>query len=298
MEHSKGKPILSFDVFEADLQTCELRQNGIVVHLQEQPFQVLWTLLEHPGELISREQLRAAVWPDGTFVDFDHALNTAIKKIRHALDDDALAPRFVQTMPRRGYRFLVPVQRSDRAAAAEGASRRVGKAGLRYRWATAAAGLLLAIVIIAGVVWRGKAKMASPPERRITLAVLPVTNLSDDSDLDRLCEHLTEATTARLVALSPERLGVTARSATGELRSSTQAAAEIGHELDVDYIVESSIRYNGDSVRVTSQIVRTSDQSYVWRDYVDGIYGDDQGTEHQVTSAVTAKVEKLLLRNR
>lgn len=91
MEPKVTQNVLSFGAFEADLSTGELRKNGILVHLQEQPFQVLKVLLEHPRELISREQLRAAVWPQNTFVDFDHALNTAVKKIRHALDDDALS---------------------------------------------------------------------------------------------------------------------------------------------------------------------------------------------------------------
>src|ERR1700726_425857 len=99
-----------FSVFEADLRVGELRKNGVKVKLQDQPFQILAILLENPGELVSREDLRQRLWPSDTFVDFDHSLNSAVKKLRQALSDDADTPRFVETVPRRGYRFIAPVQ--------------------------------------------------------------------------------------------------------------------------------------------------------------------------------------------
>lgn len=105
-----GPRILRFGLFEADLQSGELRRNGVRVRLQEQPFQVLVLLLTRPGEVVTREQLREKLWPADTFVDFDHSLNTAINKIREALGDSASNPRFVETLARRGYRFIAPVQ--------------------------------------------------------------------------------------------------------------------------------------------------------------------------------------------
>ena len=108
----RSEQIVRFGVFEADLQTGELRKNGSKVSLQGQPFQVCAILLEHSGELVTREELRRKVWPEDTFVDFDHALNTAITKIRAALGDEADNPRFVETLPRRGYRFIAPVQKA------------------------------------------------------------------------------------------------------------------------------------------------------------------------------------------
>src|SRR6476660_7459577 len=105
----RSAQIVRFGLFEADLETGELRKNGAKVPLQGQPFQVCAILLSHAGELVSREELRQQVWPEDTFVDFDHALNTAITKIRLALGDQADNPRFVQTLPRRGYRFIAPV---------------------------------------------------------------------------------------------------------------------------------------------------------------------------------------------
>ena len=106
---SNGNRLLQFGIFEVDLKAGELRRNGSKVRLQEQPFQVLTVLLEQPGEVVSREELRNRLWPADTFVDFDHSLNAAIRRLREALGDSADSPRFVETVARRGYRFLVPV---------------------------------------------------------------------------------------------------------------------------------------------------------------------------------------------
>jgi cholera toxin transcriptional activator len=109
-EASSAGKIVRFGVFEADFVSGELRKNGSLVHLQEQPFQVLGVLLERPGEMVTRDDLRSKLWPADTFVDFDHSLNTAVNKLREALGDAAANPRFVQTVARRGYRFIAPVQ--------------------------------------------------------------------------------------------------------------------------------------------------------------------------------------------
>src|SRR5271163_4804456 len=108
---------LRFGVFELDVRTGELRKHGLRVRLQEQPFQVLAMLLEHPGEVVSREELQKKLWPADTFVDFDHGLNKAINKVRDALGDSAESPRFVETIARRGYRFLAEVKTADAAPA-------------------------------------------------------------------------------------------------------------------------------------------------------------------------------------
>jgi len=105
--------IIRFGVFEADLQTGELRKRGSRIRLQEQPFQVLVSLLEKPGELVTREELQQQLWPSDTFVDFDHGLNTAINKIREVLGDSAARPQYIETLPKRGYRFIAPVEKND-----------------------------------------------------------------------------------------------------------------------------------------------------------------------------------------
>src|SRR5258708_7977143 len=144
--NSSGK-IVRFGVFEADLQTGELRKNGMKVPLQGQPFQVCAILLESPGTLFTREELRRRVWPEDTFVDFDHALNTAITKIRIALGDEADNPRFVETLPRRGYRFIGSLDKPNPQAPSPMAPR--GRLKSRIRpWMLAMASLLIAATAI------------------------------------------------------------------------------------------------------------------------------------------------------
>src|SRR5437763_12245009 len=106
---ASGGATLRFGVFEVDPKTGELRRNGARVRLQDQPLQILFTLLERPGEVVTRDELRARLWPDDTFVDFEHSINTAVRRLRDALGDSAENPRFVETVARRGYRFLAPV---------------------------------------------------------------------------------------------------------------------------------------------------------------------------------------------
>ncbi len=166
-EVNRSAQIVRFGVFEADLQTGELRKNGVRVPLQGQPFQVCAILLSHSGELVSREELRQQVWPEDTFVDFDHALNTAVTKIRIALGDDADNPRFVETLPRRGYRFIGPV---DKPSALTGRFKRLpAKARLISVGAT-----LLALVSGIGI-WRFSRNRAEAP--LASLEVVPLTVL-------------------------------------------------------------------------------------------------------------------------
>src|SRR6266566_6174930 len=138
----RSRRIVRFGVFEADFETGELRKNGAKIPLQGQPFQVCAILLSHSGELVSREELRQKVWPEDTFVDFDQALNTAITKIRIALGDDADNPRFVETLPRRGYRFIAPVEKPASRAPSPGAPKRRFER-LRARWTLIGVGAAL-----------------------------------------------------------------------------------------------------------------------------------------------------------
>src|ERR1700751_3841796 len=111
MSTSPKSRVVRFGSFEADLHTRELRKHGLKVKVQEQPFQVLAMLLARPGELVTREEIRSRLWPQDTFIDFDHGLNAAVRRLRDALNDDAETPRFIETLPRRGYRFIAPVEK-------------------------------------------------------------------------------------------------------------------------------------------------------------------------------------------
>ena len=145
MTDNEANSVIRFGTFEADLRAGELRRNGSKIRLQDQPFQVLAVLLARPGELVTREELRAKLWPADTFVDFDHGLNAAVKRLRDALGDSAENPCFIETLARRGYRFLAPVKR--RAETAKEQTSGIPAAHSYWRFA-----LVTAIVLIAGVV--------------------------------------------------------------------------------------------------------------------------------------------------
>lgn len=174
-EVNSSAKIVRFGVFEADLQTGGLRKKGIRVPLQDQPFQVFAILLENSGELVTREELRRRVWPEDTFVDFDHALNTAITKIRIALGDEADNPRFVETLPRRGYRFIGPVDKPivetptgrPGAAGIETAPERIKPGFWRPRMAIAFL-LAAAIAVLVWVRWRHPSQPTEVVERKLT----------------------------------------------------------------------------------------------------------------------------------
>src|ERR1700746_1822840 len=167
--------IVRFGLFEADLQTGELRKNGARIPLQGQPFQVCAILLSRSGELVSREDLRQQVWPEDTFVDFDHALNTAITKIRVALGDEADNPRFVETLPRRGYRFIAPVDKPGLQIVPPSAPKsRFAGITPKIRW-IAGVGLLLVLLSTVGI-WRfarNRAEAGLPPLEVVPMAALP-----------------------------------------------------------------------------------------------------------------------------
>ena len=172
-----GNSTIRFSVFELDLEAGELRRNGSKIRLQEQPLQILVSLLERPGKVVTREELRRKLWPADTFVDFDHGLNAAIRRLREALDDSAETPRFVETVARRGYRFIAPVQGITPANL-----RPPVAASIRPRWriVTAACSLVLLLIAITSYLFWRQSHKPAPPDRKVMLAVLPFENLSGD----------------------------------------------------------------------------------------------------------------------
>jgi TolB-like protein/DNA-binding winged helix-turn-helix (wHTH) protein len=248
-------PVIRFGVFELDLAAGELRKSGIKVRLQEQPFQILSLLLERPGQVVTRDEIQQKLWPDGTFVDFEHSLNAAVKRLREALEDSADNPQFVETVPRRGYRFIYPV---------EGHAAR----SRRWVWALALAALpaLLTLLLALNVgglrdrLW----PRADSPAKRIMLAVLPCDNLSGDPEQEYFSDGMTDEMIAQLGRLQPARLGVIARTSAMHYKGTDKHVDEIGRELGVEYILECSVRREGDRVRITAQLIQVSDQTHLW----------------------------------
>jgi Tol biopolymer transport system component/DNA-binding winged helix-turn-helix (wHTH) protein len=167
MAETTPGPVVQFGIFEADLRAGELRRNGSKIRLQDQPFQVLAFLLEHPGQLVTREELHSRLWPADTFVDFDHGLNAAIKRLRDALGDSAENPRFVETLARRGYRFLAPINQAPQTQAPQASGSRP-RSGRRWFFPLGVAALLLTGI---GAGWHAGHRSAASmriTERRLT----------------------------------------------------------------------------------------------------------------------------------
>jgi TolB-like protein/DNA-binding winged helix-turn-helix (wHTH) protein/Flp pilus assembly protein TadD len=260
-----GAPrLVRFGDFELDLRTGELRRDGRRVRLPHQPFKLLALLAAHPGELVTREEIRRALWSEGTFVDFEHGVNACVKQIRAALSDDAGTPRFVETLPRRGYRFIAPVTCVREQPAAAAARPRRGRPAALLAFALALTPAPLAWVAARGLLPREPLPSAAASERRLMLAVLPFDSLDGAAEHDYLVDGLTEEMIAQLGRVQPERLGVIARTSAmhykGRPRDLKRAAAELG----VAFLVEGSLRRQGERVRVTARLVRASDLTQVW----------------------------------
>ena len=261
-ECSGSRRRLRFGVFEADLHAGELRKSGIRIHLQEQPFQVLSVLLERAGDVVTREEICREVWGEQTFVEFDCALNTAIKKVRIAIGDDAATPRYIETLPKRGYRFIAPLQTqptvSERTVTdvLSGNTAQVLSKQIRSRawWVT---GVFVIIVVAGlGLILLGSSSRGDRESRRIVLAVLPFENASGDAEEESLCDGITQEVITQLGRSDPRRLGVAARNKILSYRRSAKAASQIGKELGADFLMEGNLRRDGLHVRVTAELIR------------------------------------------
>jgi TolB-like protein/DNA-binding winged helix-turn-helix (wHTH) protein len=299
MGRSDSSTTFQFGIFEADVRAGELRKNGARVPLQEQPFQVLAVLLERRGELVWRDELRQQVWPRDTFVEFDHALNTAVKKIRFALGDDANAPRYIETIPKRGYRFVAPVTAAGNLPASRlGTGSNHAPATRTRRWfpRTAAGTALVVTVLVSvallGMRWRTSARGSS--DQRIVLAVLPFEDWSDDARHATLCDGITQELITQLARSESTRLTVTPRAASLPYRHTTKTVSEVAHELHADYLVEGNVRSDAKHVRVTVELIRVQDEARVWGNDFDRDVGDPLALESEVAASITAKLRTAL----
>jgi DNA-binding winged helix-turn-helix (wHTH) protein len=194
---------IRFGVFEIDPQAGELRKSGVKLKLQDQPFQVLMTLLGQPGIVVTREELRQKLWDSDTFVDFEHSLSTAINKIREALGDSTDSPRFIETLPRRGYRFLASVEPVERRGAVPAIV--PSPTATSIPWAPASG---LALLLIAGLlVWSNVGKLRTRifgKSRSLeihSIAILPLQNLSNDPNQDYFSDGITDALITELAQI-------------------------------------------------------------------------------------------------
>ena len=288
--------ILSFGSFEVDLASGELRRQGLRIRLQDQPFRLLALLLERRGEVVTREELRTRLWPSDTFVDFDHSLNTAVMKLREALGDSAEAPRYVETLARRGYRFVAPVAEPESGArpnpSADTDIASLVPKGARRPASARRVGVLAAAVSAAALVayWGVRAWPERVSGQTLTLAVLPFDNLSGDAEQEYLSDGLTEEMIMQLGRLQPDRLRVTARSSTWKYKRAERDLARLRSELGADYVLEGSLRRAGDRVRVSAQLIHLADQTDVWAETYERDLGDVLVLQSEVAQAVARAI--------
>jgi TolB-like protein/Flp pilus assembly protein TadD len=228
-------------------------------------------LLERPGEVVTREELQKRLWPQDVFVDFDQGLNKAINKLRDALGDSAENPRFIQTLPKRGYRFIAPVHQPDSLASTVShvAVPTTPPAPTRSK---PALWIVLAVAVVALALWAllgNRPPRPQPAPGRILLAVLPFDNLSGNPEQDYVSDGMTEEIITQLGRLRPERLGVLSRTSVMRYKQSKQPLGEIGQELGVEYMLSGSVRQEGPRVRVAVQLVHVSDQTQAWAETYD-----------------------------
>ena len=296
---------LRFGVFELDLRAGELHKRGLRVRLQEQPFQVLAMLLENPGEVVTREELQKKLWPANTFVDFDHGLNKAVNKIREALDDSAESPRFVETVARRGYRFLAEVKASDAAPvrrqelatqthpAAEARVRPelIGKPAMPKHLLPplarkiSASALLLLIASLA--TWKLYSWNRPSPVIR-SLAVLPFESLSSDASQEYFADGMTDELISDLGQISALR--VISRTSVMAYKRARKPLPQIARELNVDAVVEGAVLRSGDQVRITAQLIEASSDKHLWSQSYEGELRDTLAFQNKVAKAIADQI--------
>src|SRR5262245_51063880 len=261
--------VYHFGAFTLDARTGELSGNGRRTHLRDQAVQLLLALLEHPVELITREQLARRLWGSDTFVDFDRGLNKVVNHLREALADSVEQPRFIETLPRKGYRFIAPVTHDGDQAEALIAARTATMPSSTFRrslslWVMLAAGIGIAIGAGIGEArkWMDSRSAATP--RISALAVMPLENLSRDPEQQYFADGLTDALITDLVKTGTVR--VTSRTSVTRYRGTKKSIAEIGRELNVDAVVEGTVTYSGSRVRITAQLIQVSTDMHLWAD--------------------------------
>jgi TolB-like protein/DNA-binding winged helix-turn-helix (wHTH) protein/Tfp pilus assembly protein PilF len=304
----------SFGEFTVDFRVKEIRRNGIRIKLAGQSFTALETLLERAGEVVTREELRARLWQGETFVDFDHSLNVAVNRIREVLCDSAESPRYIETIPRLGYRFIAKlnadlptagintVSSSSTPAIGVGLSARPVSAEARslptLKWRRVPVSwyaglvllLLISLVVIELTHRRSPSSVAATTDKTM-LAVLPFENLTGDPANEYFSDGLTEEMITQLATLEPSRLGVIARTSVMSYKHGDRSIAHVGDQLHVQYVLEGSLRQSSGRVRITAQLIQVKDQTHIWAQDYDRNLGDVLTLEREVSGNVAREIQ-------
>jgi TolB-like protein/DNA-binding winged helix-turn-helix (wHTH) protein len=292
MEASTAR-VVRFGIFELDAQSGELRRRGLKIRLPAQSFQILQLLLERRGEMVTREELRQRLWTSDTSVDFDVGVNNAVRKLREALDDSAENPRFVETLPRRGYRFIGQVT-PDTANQTPGFTAGVAAPSVpRVRAGWIAGALVLAVTIAALTLgwergWWGRmrAGVAAGPIR--SLAVLPFENLTGDPAQEYFVDGMTDALTTDLAQIGG--FDVISRASAMHYKGANKRLTAIGHDLNVDALVGGAIVRSGPRVRITAQLIHAATDRHVWANSYESDLSDVVALQQQIARAIAAAI--------
>ena len=310
----------TFGPYTLDLHSGELRKFGTRVNTGEQALQILLMLLENPGEMVTREELRSRLWPENNYVDFDHGLNSAVQRLRDCLSDSAAKPRWIETIPRRGYRFVGQVDWSDERFPSGQArpsqelqapdgngddpfhasqddrfeivehSDRIAVA--RKEKVTGSL-FVVAIVALASIsVYFVRHGMARKPPEIHSLAVLPLANLSGDSSQDYLADGMTEELITELGKSST--LQVISRTSVMQYKGTKKPVQEIARELNVDAVLEGTVLRSGNHLRITANLVQSSPETHLWAETYDSESGDILGVQQRVADSVAREIRVAL----
>ncbi len=246
---------LKFGAYELNAQSYQLTRRGRPIKLERIPMELLMLLLEGRGQLVTRSQIVEKLWGADIFLDIDNSINTAIRKLRGILRDNHRRPTFILTVTGKGYRFVAPISEVIQPTNAR-----------------------------SGVA-----------QRRAMLAVLPFENLSNNPDQEYFSDGLTEETVSRLGQINPEQMGVIARTSSMAYKGASKRISEIGRELGVDYVLESSVRREGQRVRITSQLIRVKDETHLWASTYDRDAASFLGVQGELGSAIADQVKISLI---
>jgi TolB-like protein/DNA-binding winged helix-turn-helix (wHTH) protein/tetratricopeptide (TPR) repeat protein len=291
--------VLQFGVFELDLRQAELRKQGVKIKLQEQPLKVLQLLLEHQGQIVTREQLRTHIWPANTFVEFDHGLYSAMSRLREALSDSSGTPRYIETVARRGYRFIAPINAGPSAVQQRAAvvppnivnppfSRRLQRSTYRLIAGLLGGAALLAFLLGFNVrgsrewMWRH----SSPPIR--SMAVLPLENLSGDPQQDYFVDGMTDQLISSLSQLGGVR--VISLTTAMQYKHAKKTVPEIARELNVDAVVEGSVVRSGQRVRITAELIDAARDQHTWGNTYERDFNDVLILQGEMSRAIASEI--------
>ena len=296
MKSEMASSRVRFASFEVDLRSGDLEKNGRRIHIQAQPLKALRVLIENAGEIVTREELRKEVWPDETFVDFDHGLNKTIAKLRDVLDDPRAESSLIETIPKQGYRLLAFPERKliEPEKPIVGTPALPGpppKSIFKQHWAIAAGVLLLVVLLASFQIGRRRVVKTNAPGTVHAIAVLPLENLSGDPGQDYFADGMTDELITMLAQNSSLR--VISRTSVMQYKGVHRSVGEIANQLGVEAVLEGTVSRSGDKVRVTTQLIYTPTDTHLWAESyvrdVNDVFDLQKEVAQTVASRVNAK---------